>query len=280
MSTTRKTISAPAELRGTGIHTGLATSVRFEPAAPGEGLVLVDARGRRCPASIEFADADRSDRRTVLVSPEGVAFEQMEHVLAALAAHGISDCTIVQGGVEPPFMGGGCAEFMDAIAGAGISDLGVPWEVLAVTEPVCFRDGGALMTVSPAEELELSAFVEFPGTVVGSSGANTLGDAASFRREAAPARTFALARDVEMIRAAGLGKGGSLDNTVIFDHERFHNGTLHFPNEPARHKLIDLLGDLALLGVPLAGHFSAWRAGHRSHVRFARFIQQEMASRR
>ncbi len=276
----RKTLAGPVELHGTGIHTGLATSVRLEPAAPSDGLTLVDARGNRCPASIDHADAERSDRRTVLVSPAGIAFEQMEHVLAAFAAHGISDCTIIQGGIEPPFMGGGCAEFMDAIASAGIADLGVPWEPLAITEPMSFRDGGAIMTASPAEELELSAFVEFPGTVVGSSGANSLGDAESFRREAAPARTFALARDVEMIRAAGLGKGGNLLNTVIFDNERFHNESLHFPNEPARHKLIDLLGDLALLGVPLVGHFSAWRAGHRSHVRFARFILQEMASRR
>jgi len=278
--TSRKTIARATTLLGLGIHSGAAASVRFEPAESGHGIVLENAKGQRCPATIDFADAEKSDRRTVLVSADGVAFEQIEHVLAATAALGISDILIVQDAHEPPFMGGGSAEFMDAITAAGIADLGTTWEPISISEPLSFRDGGAVMIASPADGLELSAYVEFPGTVVGSSGASIQVEPARFRTEAAPARTFALARDVEMIRKAGLGKGGSLENTVIFDAEKFHNESLHFPNEPARHKLIDLLGDLALLGAPLQGHFAAWRAGHRSHVRFAKFLQSELMVRR
>lgn len=273
---TRHTIIRPTTLQGVGIHTGQPCWVRFEPAGPGEGIVLVrESTGGRCPATIDFADAAASDRRTVLVSPSGERFEQVEHILAATAAAGISDLLVLLKGPEPPFMGGGSEEFLEALIDAGRSDLSTLWDPLEIEEPVVFRDGNAILTASPAEGCELSAFVDFPGTVVGSQGATIQLESGRFLEEVAPARTFALARDVEMLRKAGLGKGGTLENTVIFDDQRYHNESLRFPDEPARHKLIDLLGDLALLGVPLRGHFSAWRAGHRSHVRFAQFLAQE-----
>jgi len=281
MTPMRRTIKRAVTLTGKGIHSGAECSIRFEPAPAGHGLVLAnEANGIRCPATVDFANAEKSDRRTVLISPEGVPFEQMEHVLAAAAALEISDMNIVQDGVEPPFMGGGSREFMECLSETGFTELETAWDPIVISEPLVFRDGGALITATPADRLELSAFLEFPDTIVGSSGATVVMQGSEFYEEVSRARTFAQKRDLEMLRQAGLGRGGSLDNTVIFDAEKFHNPSLIYPNEPARHKLLDLLGDLALLGAPFHGHFSAWRAGHRSHVRFVKFLQQELASRR
>jgi UDP-3-O-acyl N-acetylglucosamine deacetylase len=281
MTPMRRTIQRAVTLAGKGIHTGADCAIRFEPAPAGHGLVLAnEAKGCRCPATVEFASPEKSDRRTVLISQEGVPFEQMEHVLAAASALGISDMLITQDGVEPPFMGGGSREYMEALTGAGFTELDAAWDPIVISEPLIFRDGDVLITATPADRLELSAFVEFPGTIVGSSGATVVMEGNEFFDEVSRARTFAQQRDVEMLQKAGLGKGGSLDNTVIFDESSFRNPSLNYPNEPARHKLLDLLGDLALFGAPIQGHFSAWRAGHRSHVRFVKFLQQELATRR
>lgn len=281
MTPKRRTIQRAVTLEGTGIHTGASCAIRFEPAPAGHGLVLAnDAKGTRCPATVDFANAEKSDRRTVLISEDGVPFEQMEHVLAAASALGISDLLITQDGVEPPFMGGGSREFMETLTNAGFTELDAAWDPIVISEPLVFRDGNVLITAAPAERLELSAFVEFPGTIVGSSGATVAMDGNEFFDEVSRARTFAQHRDVEMLQKAGLARGGNLENTVIFDDETFHNPSLNYPNEPARHKLLDLLGDLALFGAPIRGHISAWRAGHRSHVRFVKFLQQELATRR
>ncbi|MDX2175540.1 MAG: UDP-3-O-acyl-N-acetylglucosamine deacetylase [Candidatus Sumerlaeia bacterium] len=274
----RRTLARAVEFEGSGVHTGEACALRIEPAEAGHGIVLENARHKfRCPATLEFADAEASERRTVLAHPDGGRFEQMEHMMAALAAAGVSDALVVQDGLEPPFMDGGCYEFLKRIRKTGTVELDAAWPALEIEEPLMFQDGGALMTAAPGDRCSLSAFVEFPGTVVGSSGAMvTLGED-DFEKEVSKARTFVLAREVEMLRAAGYGKGATLSNTVVFDGEKFHNGRLNYPNEPARHKLIDLLGDLALLGCPLRGHVGAWRAGHRSHVRFARFLAESLS---
>lgn len=276
---TRRTIAQRTTLEGIGIHSGVPCRLTFEPAECGAGITLVDARtGATCPAHIDFANAEESERRTVVVGPEGARFEQMEHVMAALAAAGISDAVVRQENHEPPFMGGGSREFLDAILAAGTRDFGAPWEPIVIDRVCHFRDGGCWFTAAPAEGCDLSAFVEFPNTVLGSQGATTTMTTESFRDGVSRARTFALARDVEAIRKMGLGKGGSLDNTVIADETHYHNESLLYPDEPSRHKIIDLLGDLALLGRPIRGHITAWRAGHRSHVRFARFLLRELST--
>ncbi|MDK2970483.1 MAG: hypothetical protein PWP23_238 [Candidatus Sumerlaeota bacterium] len=273
-SSTRCTVARPVRYEGTGIHTGKPCSLEIRPGGAGQGILLRRAGTvwPDLPACIEHANAEKSDRRTVLTGPAGQTFEQLEHVMAALAAAGITDALLVQDGLEPPFLDGGSREYMEGLLTAGREELVGELEPLVIREPIHLNWEGAELVATPHEGLRLSCYVEFPGTVVGSQGASVEITPESFRDEVAAARTFALERDIEALRAAGLAKGGTLQNAVVFNESRYLNDSLFFEDEVARHKILDLLGDLALIGRPLRGHFWAWKAGHRHHIHFARLI--------
>ena len=274
----RRTVAEPVIFDGAGIHTAAPCRLEIHPAAAGAGVTFQQA-GRNwpaLPACIEHAVAEECERRTVLRGPGGQLFQQLEHVMAALAAMGITDARVVQDGPEPPFLDGGALLYMQGLVKAGSRDLEGTVEPLVIERPFAFSDGDAELVATPHEGLRLSCFVEFPNTVAGSMGFSLEISPESFLREAAPARTFALERDIESLWQAGLAKGGTLHNAVVFNGERYLNERLNFPDEVVRHKVIDLLGDLALIGRPLRGHFWAWRAGHRSHIRFAQALTKEL----
>jgi len=261
-----------------GIHTGSPSRLVVHPGEAGTGVMLSRAGDERPPleAHIRHADGPASDRRTVLVGPEGQRFEQFEHLMAAVAAHGISDAMVVLEGMEPPFLGGGSLEYMRGLGDVGFLDYtDQPWEPLVLSRTVRIEAEGAEMIAAPSDRLTMSCFVEFPGTVVGSMGSTLDITAASFESGAAAARTFALKSDIERLRSAGLARGGTLENALVFDENGYENHALHFPDEVSRHKIVDLLGDLALIARPLRGHFWAWRAGHRAHIAFAQAIDEE-----
>ncbi|MBI5154417.1 UDP-3-O-acyl-N-acetylglucosamine deacetylase [Candidatus Poribacteria bacterium] len=276
----RRTVCRAVRFAGNGIHMALPAALALEPGPAGHGVSL-ERTGTDWPAlaaSAAFAVADESDRRTVLRGPGGQCFQQLEHIMAALAACGITDVRLTQTGPEPPFLDGGAKEYTAGLLEAGFTDFEAEIEPLVVTRPFHLSDGGAELVATPHDGLRLSCFVEFPCTIVGSMGATLEITAESFLGEAAPARTFAIERDIEALRKAGLAKGGNLDNAVVFNESGYLNAELNFPDEVARHKIVDLLGDLALIGRPLRGHFWAWRAGHKSHVRFAQALLKEFAN--
>lgn len=277
----QRTIERAATFEGTGIHSGAPCRMEIRPAAPGSGIqLLMKGSGwAPLPATAEFAVAAESDRRTVLRGPQGQLFQQLEHVMAALAALGVTDVELEQEGPEPPFLGGGSREYVEGLEAAGLATCLRQDEPLVVAEPFAVRDGSAEVVATPYEGLRLSAFVDFPGTVVGTRGVSFEITPEGFRDEVAAARTFALEADIEALRAAGLARGGTLQNAVVFNATRFLNDSLFFEDEVPRHKIIDLLGDLALAGRPLRGHFWAWRAGHRSHVRFVQALLKDRSSR-
>jgi UDP-3-O-[3-hydroxymyristoyl] N-acetylglucosamine deacetylase len=274
----RRTVAATAVFEGVGIHTGSLSRLTVEPGPSGEGILLSRAGDSRPPleAHIRHADGAASDRRTVLVGPEGQRFEQFEHLMAALAAHGVSDARVTLEGLEPPFLGGGSLEYVQGLKATGFrDDRDRPWEPLEVGAPTRVEEEGAEMVAMPSDRLLMSCFVEFPGTVVGSMGSTLEVTATTFEEGAAAARTFAFKGDIERLWAAGLAKGGTLENALVFDEKGYANESLHFPDEVSRHKIVDLLGDLALIARPLRGHFWAWRAGHRAHIAFAKALVKE-----
>lgn len=270
-----RTVAKATAIEGAGIHSGITCRVRIQPRNAGEGIAFTRAGRNPVPATWQFANAEASDRRTVIIGADEERFEQIEHLMAALYALGISDALVEQEGPEVPFLGGGSREYMDALRQAGVVENGGQFPVLHIEQTASLEDGGALLTATPHDGLFLSAFVEFPGTVVGNMGFTIGINPENFYDQVSQARTFAVARDIEALRARGLARGGNLQNAVVFDETRYHNESLDFPDEVTRHKIIDLLGDLALLGCGLNGHFWAWRAGHRSHVLFAQKIARE-----
>ncbi len=272
----RMTLSSPIEISGAGIHSGVVGTIRLEPCEGGSGIQFRRPGKEPVPVNWRTADARESVRRTVIIGENGERFEQVEHLLAALAAHGITDVLVEQQGPEVPFLDGGCYEFMKLLEKGGSVEAGGEVRQLQVNKTLKIEDEGAVVMGSEEEGLRLSSFVEFPDTVVGNGGYSLIMERGTFFEEVSRARTFALARDIEALRAAGLIKGGNLENAVVFDHERYHNETLNYPDEVMRHKIIDLLGDLALSGHPLRGHFWAWKAGHRSHVLFVQHLMTEL----
>ncbi len=276
----RRTLSKAALFEGHGIHGNLEARLLVEPAEGGSGLTAVMEGSAHGPLLLATDNANpmESVRRTVMQGENGERFEQLEHIMAALAACGVTDARLTQSGPEPPFLGGGSKEYTEGLMAAGFLDLPQTVVPLVIDRPVHANDGEAELVATPHEGLRLSVFVEFPGTIVGSAGFSLEITPEAFLQEAAPARTFALESDIEALWKAGLAKGGTLENAVVFNANGYLNQQLFFEDEVVRHKIIDLLGDLALVGRPLRGHFWAWRAGHQSHVRFARMLAEEYGS--
>lgn len=277
----RRTLQSEATLRGRSLHEGLDAAVTICPAPPGTGIVFrrEDLEG----APIVRADVDcvvTGDlyRRTTLAAPDGTRVQTTEHLLAALSAAGITDAEVRVSGGELPILDGSAAPFVEAICAAGFRDLAEPVFPLRITRPVAFRDADAEFAALPSEHYRITFYFTSPNPLVRSQSATHIVTSDTFAREIAPARTFGFLDEVEPLRHAGLIRGGSLANAVIFGQRHCLNGDLRFPDEPVRHKILDFIGDVALLGVPVIGHFLVWRGGHAVNAAFARFLRTEFCS--
>lgn len=272
------TLEAAVDCEGVGLHTGASCSVRLVPADRG-GRVFVTGSGVEIPATI--AAAVSSSRATALgaAGDKGgdVTVSTVEHLLAALACAHIDHARVEVRGPELPALDGSAAPWAALVASAGRRALDDPVEPVSLDQPIVVQDGTRSIRADPADALSLDVSIDF---ALGSIGrqrlvatAEEVADPAWFAAEVAPARTFALREEVDALQAAGLARGGSLGNAVVFDAEGPVGGApLRFPDECVRHKTIDLLGDLALLGRPLAARVVVERGGHALHHALVRAI--------
>jgi UDP-3-O-[3-hydroxymyristoyl] N-acetylglucosamine deacetylase/3-hydroxyacyl-[acyl-carrier-protein] dehydratase len=266
----RRTIARATAVSGVGLHLGQPCRLSFEPAAPGRGIVFrrTDLEGApETPA--RASTAALAERRTQL-GTGAAALHTVEHVLAAVAGSGIDDITIVMDGPEPPILDGSSRPFVHALRDAGVVEHGGSAEYLRLLRPVRVVDGASVYEAQPAEELSLDVRIEFPHPLVGvQQGCWTISPD-TFERELAGARTFGFLREVETLRAKGLIKGASTDNTVALDDEGVVGTTLRWPDEFVRHKAMDFVGDLALAGKRVLARISASRPSHRGTVLLVR----------
>lgn len=268
----RRTIRHPVELAGHGLHTGAPARVRLQPDGPGTGLRFWRAdlgAGALIRASLEHVVA--TDRRTTLEA-DGVRVETVEHLLAALAAHQVDDLLVELHGPEVPILDGSFAPFWAAIDSAGLAEHDSPRPVHRVERPLELTVGAARYAVTPAEELGLEVTLEYAEPVIGTQSAGVERVAERFGAEVAAARTYGFARELAALQARGLGAGAVEGCGILLDATGPRGTTLRWPNEFARHKLGDLLGDLALLGGRLAFRVSAWRPSHLGNVACARLV--------
>lgn len=243
------------------------------PAPPGSGIrfVRVDLPHRpEIPARVEHVV---SSRYATVLGWDGVVVSTVEHLLGALWAMGVDNVRVELDGPEVPVGDGSALPFVEMIRRAGLCEQPYPRSPLAVREPVEVRSGGGELCVLPSEELEVTCTIHFERHPLAIQSRYLRLCPEEFVREIAPARTFAPLEEVEVLRRHGLAQGGSLDNAVVFDHRGVLNaGGLRFPDEPVRHKMLDLLGDLCLLGRPLRGHLLAYRCGHELNHRLVRLL--------
>lgn len=270
----RNTLAREATLEGTTLHTGDLVRARLVPADAGSGIVFVrtDEGNVEIPARLEFAGP--SFYATVL-ERDGVRVSTIEHLMAALYALQVDDLRVELDGPEVPILDGSSKPFVDAVLEAGRVELPMLRQYLNIIRPLEVVDGEKRISVHPCPEYRVTYAIEFDDPVLGYQEltASLWGDA-SFPEKLAPARTFTFRREVDALRSRGLARGGSLQNAVVIGEDGILNPTLRFPDEFVRHKMLDLTGDLSLLGVPLRGHVVAFRAGHDLHARLARRIHE------
>jgi UDP-3-O-[3-hydroxymyristoyl] N-acetylglucosamine deacetylase len=254
-------IRKPVSCEGVGLHTGVPVTMTLRPAPPDHGVVfLVGPEGVRipvCPESLingHYATTIGTDR---------VQIQTVEHLLAAVRGLGIDNLLIELNGAELPAMDGSAAPFVSLLYMAGReAQVGVRRPALRVLEPIRVGDGHRWLQLLPATEFRISYTLDHEHPAVGVQVASFVPSERVFVDELAPARTYGFLKDLELLRQQGLALGGSLDNAVVVGQERILNGTLRFQDEFVRHKILDVIGDLALVGRAVQGHVVARNAGH------------------
>lgn len=267
------TLAGAVTLEGPGVHSGLAAVLTLRPAGPGTGIRfkrtdLVDAP--EIPATLEHVVG------TDLATSLGVGSTTVltvEHVLAALSGGGVDNVTLELSGPEPPIRDGSFQDYVQAVASVGVVEQDAPARVIEVKEPLTVDcESGASYVVVPADSFRLSTTIQFAHPEIGRQYGSFEITPEIFAREIAPARTFGFRADAEALLARGFAQGASLDNTVVLDEGKVLNEGLRFPDEFLRHKVGDILGDLALLGARIRGHVIAERPSHQGNVALARAI--------
>jgi UDP-3-O-acyl N-acetylglucosamine deacetylase len=271
------TIARETQVSGIGLHTGNKCKAIFKPAAENTGVTLVrtDLPGHPRIAAL-YTNVVGVIRGTT-VGNESLRVHTIEHMLSAVYALGLDNLIIEMDANEPPVVDGSSQAFYDALKNAGLIEQSIPKKILKITEFFEYRDKETIISVEPAEGLKLSVEIQFAHPLIRQQKTALVMEADAYRREISPARTFCFDYEVEQLKKHGLAKGGSLENAVVVGLDRIHNKekALRFPDEFVRHKTLDLLGDLFLLGYRLEGHVTALRPGHGHNVNFIRALAEK-----
>lgn len=301
MTEQQKTIKEPISIQGTGLHTGQIGTITFNPAPENHGIKFrrIDLDNKPViDASIN--NVISTDRGTTL-GVNGTRIYTIEHAMASLTGMGIDNVLIDIDTEEMPIMDGSSSYYVEAICKAGIKEQNAEKETLIITEKteLEFPDKKVKMTIEPADRFLISVEIDYETKVLGKQYA-TLNNINKFKEEIAPCRTFVFLHELEFLLNNNLIKGGDLNNAIIFVNKMvdqdelnrladifnkpyvevkskgiLNNVNLFFENEPARHKLLDLIGDLTLLGKNIKGHIKAQRPGHYTNTQFAKLLQKK-----
>ena len=269
--TLRKTITTT----GVGLHTGARVELALHPAPVDTGIVFSRtdlARPLDIPAR---ADHVGDTRLSSSLRIDGVGVSTVEHLMSALCGLGVDNLRVDIAGPEVPIMDGSAGPFIYLVQSAGIVEQNAPKKFMRVTAPVEVRDGDKWARFTPFNGFRLDFTIDFPHPVFGSENKHVMIDFAehSYVKEVARARTFGFMQDVEAMREAGLALGGSLQNAIVLDETRVLNSEgLRYENEFVKHKVLDAIGDLYLLGHPLIGEYSAFKSGHALNNLLARAL--------
>ena len=303
MSKFQKTISKPVSIIGKGLHTGVECTITFKPADVNTGIRFVRMDVDGCPEIKADIDHVVDISRGTTIKQNGVRVHTVEHVLAAITGLGLDNILIELTEKEPPVIDGSSKEFVDALLAAGISEQNARREVLEIDKTITYSDPdrGIDIHVLPSDRFRVTFMIDYKIKTLGTQYTSIYNMEKDFAEQIAPARTFCFLSEVEQLKDKGLIKGGALDNAVVIidkeidskevEHLRktfgireeiilgangiLNGKKLRFKNEPVRHKALDLIGDLALLGIPIRGHVIAARSGHASNVELVRKIKKE-----
>ena len=259
------TIERPVETQGIGLHTAVKCHLRLMPAPAGTGIVFrrVDLDNFEIEAHVR--NVARVSYATSLMR-KGVLLSTTEHLLAALYSCGVDNVYVELDALEVPILDGSSQPFIEMLDKAGLRKQRRRRRYLKVLQPLEVGEGDRRIGIYPADEFRVRCFVDYPHPAVGRQEVELAVNRQLFSQILAPARTFGFLKDEAPMRAVGLIRGVSLENAIVLDHERVVNGPLRFDDEFGRHKALDLIGDLALVGRPLLASVVAHKAGHALHT--------------
>ena len=260
------TISKTVRTSGVGLHTGVNVELSLRPAPANTGYIFVrtDLDNFEIPASVEYVS--HCSYATTLMR-RGVVLSTCEHLLSALSGSGIDNCFIDLDNIEIPILDGSSEDWVELLAQAGIRKLDEPRRILKVLKRVDFEEDGRRMSIEPSERFEIECVIDFNHPFINRQSFHFVLDNGSFGKQIAAARTFGFTHEIEMLRKANLALGGSLDNAIVLTDVGMLNETpLRYDDEFVRHKILDIIGDVALLGLRVHGKITAEKSGHAVHA--------------
>lgn len=272
----QKTIKDPVAIEGTGLQTGARVTLKLKGAPANSGINFIRTDLPNKPLlhiqSIDLGAADSPERRTTLgMGPLQV--QTIEHLMAALAGLGIDNIVAELDNVELPGLDGSARDYVDALKRAQVVEQDAARKVLVPEKPVWCASGDSLVAVLPDERFTVSYLMSYDSPSLGTQYMSMPLDEAAFEREIAPARTFCLEEEALQLLKMGLGKGASYENTLVMGKSGPIKNALRFPNEPVRHKILDLIGDLYLLGMPIKGRIVAIKSGHKLNMELVKKLR-------
>jgi UDP-3-O-[3-hydroxymyristoyl] N-acetylglucosamine deacetylase len=267
----QRTLKNSTTFSGIGIHTGKEVGLCFCPAKEGTGIIFkrTDLPGRPViPATVEYV---QDTSRSTTIGINDIRIHTVEHVLSAIKAYNIDNLCIEISSIEPPVGNGSSDVFVEMIEKAGVRDQEHHIPIVKIQQPVYWSEGDIHLVALPYDGYRISYTLSYPGSAfLRGQFHSVLVNEENFKKEIAPCRTFSMYKEIATLMDKGLIKGGSLDNAVVIkDDVILSKGGLFFPDEMARHKILDLIGDLSLIGFDFHAHIIAIRSGHSSNFAFA-----------
>jgi UDP-3-O-[3-hydroxymyristoyl] N-acetylglucosamine deacetylase len=270
----QSTVASDILIEGIGLHSGLPVSVTIQPAPENTGILFSSSHNHTVKdVRAHYSNLQRT-QNAITIGNESFNIQTIEHFMSAFFAFGISNAILVVHGSEMPILDGSSKEIINALQNVGIRTQGAIQESFRVPYPIWVEDNSSYLIALPADDFRITYTIDFTSksSAVGTQTAHYMVDRDTFTDSIAPARTFGFYEEIETLKSNNLARGGSLANALVFTKDELVNDSLRFENECVRHKILDLIGDLALIGYRLSGHFVAHKAGHAMDLALARKI--------
>lgn len=275
----QRTIKEPVSVEGVGLQTGAKVTFRLKPAPADSGVSFIRADQPGRPGislkSMDLSESGSALRRTALGAGP-FQIETTEHFLAALSGLSIDNIIAELDNAELPGLDGSAKDFTDTLDRAGVTEQDAPRRVLKITEPVWCEGKDSFIAIFPDEKFRISYTLSYKNPAIGTRFLSVTVDEEAFKKEIAPARTFCLEEEAAQLLKMGLGKGANYENTLVMGKDGPIKTTLRFPDETVRHKVLDLIGDLYILGMPIVGHVVAIKSGHALNMELVRKLTTKL----
>ena len=273
----QQTLHRAISCEGVALHSGRATRLTLAPAPADAGITFHRTDLSRCSMPATISALSSTTLATSLKNGKG-GVATVEHLLSALYGSGIDNLTVKVDGPEVPILDGSAVPFLDLIDQAGVRRQSAPRRPIRITAPIEARDGESWIRAEPGAGFQVDYRVDYAHPAIRQQALALQIDPARYAADIAPARTFGFLHEVQALRDRGLVQGGSMDNAIVLDEEKVVNGDLRFADEFVRHKILDLVGDLALLGAPLQGTVTVYKGSHRLHTALVRTLLEQTGS--